>query len=125
MSRRRVFHKPLNRSRREDRTFDGIVFDSKAEMRRYQQLLLEVRAGVVKDIRRQERFKLIIPNGNPIMVGSRIAVYKPDFVYRRINRAGEWELIFEDVKGIMTTDARLRIAVFEAIYKVKVSIVSK
>lgn len=40
-------------------TYDGIVFDSKKEMRRYCELKLLERAGKIKDLELQKTFELI------------------------------------------------------------------
>ncbi len=102
------------------RTLDGVVFASKAEMLRWSQLKLLEHAGEITELRRQVAYPLVLPNGVPIIVGKRNARYTPDFIYVENKRH-----VIEDVKGLMTEAAKLRIAVFEAIYGVKVSIVRR
>lgn len=105
----------------------GEVFDSAAELRRWRELLLLQRAGKISDLRRQVRFDLVI-DGRPVLLRSerypngRACRYTADFTYRDIERAAEWPipLTVEDVKGYPTELARLRIAVVEAIYNVRV-----
>lgn len=119
----------IRRAPKAERTLDGIVFDSKAEMLRYQELRLLERAGVIKNLRLQPKFPLII-NGNQVLIRSkrypngRQAVYKADFGYIEVENSEDWPLreTIEDSKGYATEAARLRIAVVEAIYNVRVKI---
>lgn len=92
---------------------NGITFDSRKEARRYQELLLLVRAGVIQDLQRQVKFVLIPSqyetyerygkNGNRLQDGTRLVerecAYIADFVYTE----GE-KLVVEDVKGLRTKD---------------------
>ena len=92
---------------------DGIVFDSRKEARRYQELRLLQRAGVIKNLRRQEPFVLIPSqyetyersgkNGQKLKDGTRLiereCVYIADFVYEEDGR-----LVVEDTKGMKTKD---------------------
>jgi hypothetical protein len=77
---------------------DGIVFDSKAEARRWGELKTLEKAGVIADLRRQVQYEII-----PKQKGERRAVYTADFVYRE----GGQEVV-EDVKGVRTRDYILR-----------------
>ena len=124
---------------------DGIVFASKAELNRWEKLRLWQLAGEIRNLRRQVKYPLVIE-------GIHVGDYTPDFVYERKNfvpmadpgrAAGSgvltlkqleqhinpplidmgWIEVIEDVKGVMTTDAALRIKVFEVIHKKKVNIV--
>lgn len=87
----------------EARTVDGITFASKAEMKRYSELKLMERGGVVTDLELQPRFEL-----QPAFVHRQYGMiaalhYVADFRYRE-NGA----LVVEDVKGDRT-----------AVYKIK------
>lgn len=93
---------------------DGYVFDSKAEYARYCELKLLERAGEIIKLEVHPKFVLLI---NETLIGT----YKPDFRYFA-NKGG---VRIEDVKGVMTAAASLRIRVFEAIYKVPVQIIGK
>jgi hypothetical protein len=108
---------------KEQRTSpDGIQHHSAAEMRRWCELLSLQERGHVKDLQRQVRFPLRIDEERAVLTPTgRIAVYTPDFVYRRLTN-GEWQLVIEDKKGHMDITSALRIAIFEAIYSVKVHI---
>ena len=97
---------------------NGIEFDSRKEARRYQELLLLQRAGVIQDLRMQEKFLLIpsqfetIDTGEVYKSGSKkgtpktkeVCIEKPvvyvaDFVYTK-----DGEIIVEDTKGFKTKD---------------------
>ena len=94
-------------------TYDGIQFDSRKEMRRYQELLLLQRAGAILNLRRQVKY-ILIPaqyetyerygkNGNKLKDGQRCiekeCAYVADFVYEENGKE-----IVEDTKGIKTKD---------------------
>ena len=75
-------------------TVDGIVFDSKKEAARYQDLRLLERAGEIQDLRCQVRYE-IIPKQN----GERACYYVADFAYQE-----DGNTVVEDVKGRRTRD---------------------
>jgi hypothetical protein len=79
-------------------TIDGIRFDSKAEAKRWAELRLLERAGVILDLQRQVSF--------PITFGGvKITTYRADFVYRE---AETGETAIEDVKGVRTPEYRIK-----------------
>jgi poly-D-alanine transfer protein DltD len=92
---------------------NGITFDSRKEARRYQELLLLARAGVIQNLQRQVKFVLIPSqyetyerygkNGQRLKDGTRLVerecVYVADFTYTE-----DEKLVVEDVKGLRTKD---------------------
>lgn len=77
---------------------NGAWCDSKKEARRYDELLLEISAGVVRDLRHHVPFPLVVN-------GVKIGRYEADFVYKRlISQGGEeaWAQVVEDVKSEIT-----------------------
>jgi hypothetical protein len=68
---------------------DGHTFDSKAEARRWHDLKMLERAGLVSNIRCQVRFPIV-------WNGMKICDYVADFVYREADKAGD---TIEDVKS--------------------------
>lgn len=75
---------------------NGILFDSKREANRYQELLLEERAGLISDLKRQVKYELVpktIGHGRTIHAVNYIA----DFVYTR-----DGDTVVEDAKGVPT-----------------------
>nr|DAF69819.1 MAG TPA: Endonuclease [Caudoviricetes sp.] len=81
-------------------TVNGQVFDSKKEARRYKELLLLEKAGVIKNLSRQVKFVLIPSqrdeNGKVI---ERECSYKADFKYEE-----GLKTVVEDVKGFRTKE---------------------
>lgn len=77
---------------------NGIVFDSRKEAGRYQELLLLLKAGEIKDLKLQETF--VLQNGYVTPEGRRIKAitYRADFTYLD----GEGRKIVEDVKSAGT-----------------------
>lgn len=85
-------------------TLDGIDFASQAEANRYSQLKLLERARDIKALAVHPKFPLHV---NGVLIG----VYTADFLYYEGGRQ-----IVEDVKGVITPEASLRMRVFMAIY---------
>jgi hypothetical protein len=81
-----------------ERTVDGIVFASKAEVARYSALRLLERTGVIKGLQIQPAFEIIDASSR-----SRAHRYTADFQYTENGR-----VIVEEVKGCFTTDYKLR-----------------
>lgn len=73
---------------------DGQTFDSKREFRRWRDLQLLERAGMIKDLRRQVKFVLIPAQRIGGKVVERECSYIADHVY-----VCNGETIVEDVKG--------------------------
>lgn len=91
-------------------TFDGMEFDSKREMIRWQELRALERNGEIFGLRRQVRFELIPAQYAPDVVTKtgkkkrgacleRKCDYIADFVY---TDAGTGEYVVEDAKGMKT-----------------------
>lgn len=81
---------------------DGQTFDSKKEARRYQELLLLEKAGVIKNLSRQVKFVLIPSQRNENgKVVERECSYKADFTYEE---EGGIKTVVEDVKGYRTKE---------------------
>ena len=78
-----------------ERTCDGIVFDSKKEMNRWNELRALEAAGLIRDLERQFAIPLHVN-------GLKIGEYRSDFRYREGN-----ELVVEDTKGGKATQTPL------------------
>lgn len=74
--------------------WDGEVFDSKKEMRRYKELKLLEKAGVICNLKRQVKYVLIPSQRIDGKVVERECSYKADFVYEE-----NGQTVVEDVKG--------------------------
>lgn len=85
---------------------DGIKFHSQKEGKRYAELLLLLREGVISDLATQVPY-LIEVNGR------KICKYVADFVYRDLENHGT---VVEDVKGYRTDIYKLKKKLVEAIY---------
>jgi len=93
---------------------NGQAFDSLKEMRRYNELRLMEKAGIIKDLERQKKYLIIPECREPGSAGprggiktgrviERAAYYIADFVYRELDpETREWNEIVEDVKGLRT-----------------------
>jgi hypothetical protein len=91
-------------SPKEKRTVEGLVFDSRAEMKRYCELKLLEQAGEIADLERQPSYLLMdayIYRGKKI----RAITYRADFRYLD-GKTGK--RIVEDVKGHETEVYKLK-----------------
>lgn len=85
-------------------TIGGIEFDSRAEAKRYGELVWLERAKDIKALARQPKYPLTV---NGVTIGT----YTPDFCYFEGGRK-----VCEDVKGVVTQVASLRMRLFKALY---------
>jgi hypothetical protein len=94
---------------------DGIVFDSKAEARRYAELRLLEKANEISDLRLQPEFDCMIN-------GQKICTYKADFEYwiRDKEFSPDDKYIVEDVKGFKTQVYKLKKKLVEALHGVEI-----
>lgn len=90
---------------------DGIVFDSKHEAKRYQELRLLEQAGEITNLRLQVPYILF-----PKSKHGRALKYIADFTYN--DRNGQ--LIVEDAKGVKTPVYRLKRRMMAEIYNIEI-----
>ena len=109
---------------------DGVFFDSKKEARRYAELKMLLKAGVITDLKLQEAFELIPAqyesvvrygkNGKRLADGKKCVekscVYKADFTY--YDQAGQ--LVVEDTKGMRTKDYIIKRKLMLYIHGIKI-----
>jgi len=138
---RRGWHQQFKRRPAADRTCDGFVFASVGEMQRWIFLREWEKRGYISGLKRQVRYQFILPDGTEIRYpGTRhnhkgvLATYTSDFEYTLTekhapssgsNFAKEGHRVIEEYKGFDDGTGRLRRAVFEAIYKIKIRVVKK
>jgi hypothetical protein len=106
----------------------GIRFDSAKEGKRYLELKIMERAGEITALELQPRYNLVIDAApvrytSPSKAGgkasNRVIYYKADFQYR--NKEGN--LVVEDVKGVDTAASKLKRALVEHMYRIKIDII--
>ena len=78
---------------------NGIEFDSRKEARRYTDLSLLERAGIISELQRQVKFELLPSQRIDGKVVERPVSYVADFVYKK-----DGETVVEDTKGVKTKD---------------------
>jgi hypothetical protein len=76
---------------------DGIMFDSKTEARRYCELKIQERTGVISGLELQKRYELIPKQRLSSGMCERACHYVADFVYTM-----NGQLVCEDRKGMET-----------------------
>ena len=114
----------MNKYKAKKTEIDGIVFDSAKEARRYSELKLLESQGVISRLELQPEFPIVI-NNIPVKIRStrfrngRSVKYIADFRYR--NEHFDW--VIEDVKGFDTSTSRLKRAIVEAIYDIRIEVV--
>lgn len=113
------------------RASDGKVFDSLKEARRYEQLLLLLKANVITDLKTQVKFELIpaqyetyerySKRGERLKDGERCVEkacdYYADFVYTDTETG---ETIVEDTKGVKTKDYIIKRKLMYAVHGIKI-----
>ena len=102
-------------------TVGGQAFDSALEARRFQELRLLERAGVIKDLQTQVKFELqpaFTKNGKKY----RPIYYVADFVYFDCEKG---KCIVEDTKGYRTEVYKLKQKLFEYKYELTITEVTK
>ena len=103
--------KPMASKYRNRKTeYMGIGFDSQKEMKRYQELLLLERAGVIQDVELQPRYDLIVN-------GHKLGFYRADFRYKEVATG---TVVVEDVKGVKTAVYSLKKKLVRALYDIEI-----
>ena len=90
---------------------NGITFDSQKEAARYDELMILLWSGEIKDLKLQPEFTLQEAFTTPLGERVRAIKYRADFFYRRRVKEGpdtRWEPVVEDVKGFRTKDYELK-----------------
>lgn len=99
----------------------NLTFDSQAEARRYDELILLLRAGQIRNLQLQKTYCLQEPFTG--LDGKRVlgVDYKADFDYERkttpdCNGDVYWLRVTEDVKGVRTESYSIKARIFYARY---------
>ena len=99
-----------NVGKKSTRTYNGLVFQSKNEMKRYRELLLLQKSGAITDLQLQTPFVLLdnyVKNGKKIQG----VKYNADFTYYE-----NGNYVVEDVKGVKTDVYKIKKKLFEYRY---------
>lgn len=91
---------------------DGITFDSKKECRRYKELKLMERAGVIRGLQLQVPYILFDKSKY-----GRVVKYVADFVYFDVEKS---KTIVEDVKGFKTDVYKLKKRILAEKYDIEI-----
>ena len=92
-------------------TYDGHVFDSRAEALRYSELMIMERAGLITDLELQPEYELIPAHQRD---GRKVRAMKYVADFRYIDEDGR--VIVEDVKGVETPVFKLKKKMLEYRY---------
>lgn len=106
--------------------YNGMVFDSKRELKRYRELELLEKNGEITNLRRQVKYVLIPVQREPDTVGKKGGVkkgkvierecaYTADFVYEE-----DGETVVEDSKGFKTKDYSIKRKLMLYVYGIKI-----
>lgn len=105
--------KARNKYKAQPTEVDGIWFASKAEARRYSELKLLEKAGEIRQLELQPRFRLSCACAGAPSMRAKVGEYIADFRYRQ----GPYGvLVIEDVKGVKTALYRWKKKHFELQY---------
>ena len=110
---------PANKYRAKRMTVDGITFASKREATHYALLKRQERLGLIRNLELQPRFRIVIDGRQVRYPGSnRPMTYVGDFSF--MDDTGRRIL---DVKGLDTPASKIKRALVEHIYHVKIEVV--
>jgi hypothetical protein len=111
----------MNKLHARKTTLDGIFFASALEAKRYSQLKLLLMNGDIADLELQPKYPLVITS---LKTGEQkqVARYSADFQYYDRTKGAQ---VVEDVKGVMTEAAALRIKIVQALYDIEIVLVRK
>ena len=93
---------------------DGYTFDSQGEMRRYQELKLMEKQGLIWTLKIHPRYDLSVN-------GHKVCAYVADFEYQNM---GLLSVHVEDFKGVLSPMFKLKRKLFKAIYGFDIEIVT-
>lgn len=107
--------------------YNGMTFDSKKELRRYNELKVLERVGKISHLQRQVKFVLIPTQRTEDKIGARGGVikgkllekecsYYADFVYEE-----NGETVVEDVKGMRTTEYVIKRKLMLYVHNIKIN----
>lgn len=102
-----------NKYKNKEVTIDGIKFQSIKEGKRYEQLKILKKAGLIKELELQKVFELQPKYTNNKGEHIRSITYKADFFYYD-NHLEKY--IVEDTKGYRTDTYKLKKKLFEYVY---------
>lgn len=98
----------------------GIVFDSKAEARRFGELVILQRAGYIANLERQPIYVL----APAVVIGGRkkpALRYKADFRYADVKAC---KIVVEDVKGVVTPLFRVKQHLMKSVHDIEVMVIA-
>lgn len=94
--------------------YNGMVFDSKRECRRYQELEILQIIGEISELRTQVKFVLIPAQREPDTVGKRGGIIKGNLIEREVSYIADFvyiengKTVVEDAKGMRTPEYILK-----------------
>lgn len=100
-------------SQKDERTYDGMTFASKAEMRRYVELKMLQSAGAIRNLECQPSFVLQDSFNHKTFGKVQKIVYRADFSYFDVSLG---HIVVEDVKGYRTEVYKLKKKLFLSRY---------
>lgn len=110
---RQLMTKGKNKYNAQKTEYNGVIYDSKAEARRAQELDILLASGYISDLKRQEKLDFFVNN-------KKMFTYIPDFTYFDNTKQIH---VYEDVKGVQTPVFRIKKKCIEAYYNIKIDII--
>lgn len=94
----------------QKKQYNGMTFDSARELRRWQELELMQRGGMIADLQRQVKFVLIPAQREPDTIGKRGGVHKGKLIEKEVAYYADFVYtengaqVVEDAKGMRTPE---------------------
>lgn len=99
--------------------YDGHVFDSRKEYRRYQELKLMEKAGLIEGLQMQVKYTLIPSQKDERgKLIERPCIYVADFVYFDTEQNRE---VVEDTKGVKTKDYIIKRKLMLSVHGIRIT----
>lgn len=107
---------------------DGMIFDSKREAKRWGELKLQEKAGLIGDLERQVRFELIPAQREPDRRGPKGGLIKGKLIERKTEYVADFvyvdlesgEKVVEDTKGLRTADYVIKRKLMLYVYGIRI-----
>lgn len=107
--------------------YDGMVFDSRKEYRRYRELELLEKSGAITDLQTQVKFVLIPAQREPDTIGKRGGVIKGKLIEKECSYYADFVYydngikIVEDTKGVRTADYVIKRKLMLYVHGIRIS----
>ena len=105
---------PISKYGAKKQEYNGMMFDSKKELKRYLELEMLEKAGEIQDLQRQVKYVLIPTQREPDEIGKRGGVKKGQVIEKECSYVADFvytengQTVVEDTKGFKTEAYKIK-----------------